>query len=94
MDIKTGLHHDQGNEELIQKEKRAIKRARGASRQDKKRAMIDIAKDMIESAEHRDHRTVWIRGREFAKTGQGPKRRVYIPPDPEVLSTQEWDAYM
>ena len=46
MDIKTELHHDQGNEELIDKERRAIKRARGASRQDKKRAMIDIANDM------------------------------------------------
>ena len=50
--------------------------------------------DMIASAEHRDYRAVWIRGREFAKTGLGPKRRVYTPPDPEVISTQEWDAYM
>lgn len=92
-DILSMLDRDKENKVLRDEEKLAHKRARGLSRQDKKRAMIDIANDMIDSAEHRDYRTVWIRGREFAKTGLGPKRRVYTPPDPEVISAQEWDAY-
>eukprot|EP00439_Symbiodinium_sp_Y106_P000313 s4602_g1.t1 len=37
---------------------------------------------------------VWRVGRAIARTGLGPNRRVYRPPDAEPISAEDWDAYM
>ncbi|CAE7225001.1 unnamed protein product, partial [Symbiodinium microadriaticum] len=71
--------------------RRAIRRACVAD----KRAHIDsLANDMDAAARHGHWRQVWRVGRAIARTGLGPKRRVYRPPDAEPISAEEWDAYM
>ena len=58
-------------------------------------ARIDsLANDMNAAAQHGHWRQVWRVGRAIARTGLGPKRRVYRPPDTEPISAAEWDAYM
>ena len=44
---------------------------------------------MEEAAYYQDYRTVWVKGREFARTGLGPKRRVYAPPDGDPPGTHD-----
>ena len=61
---------------------------------DKKAAMEVIARDVQEAADHQDYRTVWVKGREFARTGLGPKRRVYSPIDADRSATAERDVSM
>ena len=71
--------------------RRAIRRACVAD----KRAHIDsLAGDMDAAARHGHWRQVWRVGRAIARTGLGPKRRVYRPPDAEPISAEDWDAYM
>ena len=45
---------------------------------------------MTEASQHHDFRTVWVKGRQFARTGLGLKRRVYSPPDDETILIAEW----
>ena len=50
--------------------------------------------DIKDAAEHDDYRSVWRLGRVLARTGLGPKRRVFAPPDQEPILTSEWHEYM
>ena len=61
---------------------------------DKKNNMKEKVVEMIETAENRDYRTVWTKGRQVAQTGLGPKRRVYLPPDKDLISHPEWNEHM
>ena len=66
--------------------RRAIRRACVAD----KRAHVDsLANDMNAAAQHGHWRQVWRVGRAIARTGLGPKRRVYRPPDAEPISAAE-----
>ena len=61
---------------------------------DRTRKLEDEAAELAEAATHEDYKTVWCKGRSMARTGLGPKKRVYAPPDEELIAPSEWHDWM